>query len=76
MSDISKFLQNNVVISPGSRMFVSDIHKRFLETRKDVSELEVRLFNRHYKKMLLGNFPGSSYCHHKLQRSFAGVALK
>ena len=76
MSEISKFLQDNVVISPGSRLFVSDIHKRFLETRKDVSALELRLFNRHYKKMLLGNFPGSFYCRYKLQRSFADVALK
>lgn len=73
---IAAFFKHNITVSTGSRLLASDIHRRFLEMNKGASELEVRLFNRHYKKLLLDQFPDSFYCRHKLQRCFAGVALK
>ena len=76
LPQIAKFLQENISASAGSRLLASDIHKRFGEARKDASALELRLFNRHYKRLLLGQFPGAFYCRFKLQRSFAEVALK
>ena len=76
LAQISKFLQENIKASGGSRLFASEIRKRYTETTKDASALELRLFNRHYKGILLGQFPGANYCRFKLQRSFAGVALK
>ena len=76
LAQISKFLQENIKASAGSRLFASDVHKRYTETTKDASALELSLFNRHYKRLLLGQFPGVCYCRFKLQRSFADVALK
>ena len=76
LPQISKFLQESTKASAGSRLFASEIRKRYTETRKDASALELRLFNRHYKRLLLGQFPGAHYCRFKLQRSFADVALK
>ena len=76
LAQVAKFLQENIKASAGSRLRASDVHKRYVDTRKDASALELRLFNRHYKRLLLGQFPGAFYCRFKLQRSFAEVALK
>ena len=76
LAQVAKFLQENIKASPGSRLMASDVHKRYVETRKDASALELSLFSRHYKRLLLGQFPGAFYCRFKLQRSFAEVALK
>ena len=76
LAQVAEFLQENIQASAGSRLMASDVRKRYVETRKDASALELSLFNRHYKRLLLGQFPGAFYCRFKLQRSFAEVALK
>ena len=76
LAQVAEFLQENIKASAGSRLMASDVHKRYVGTRTDATALELRLFNRHYKRLLLGQFPGARYCRFKLQRSFADVALK
>lgn len=73
---IEIFIKEHIKSSTGDRLAVSAIYKRFAESKDDVSELEVSLFRRHYKKMLLQQYPTAYYCRNKLQRSFAHVALK
>lgn len=73
---IADFIKNHLKESNGTLLAVSDIRKRFLESKESISELEVSLFRRHYLKMLLQQFPGAIYCRHKLQRAFANVALR
>jgi hypothetical protein len=59
-------MPDSEVTQSGSRLFASEIRKRYTETKTGASALELRLFNRHYKRLLLGQFPGAHYCRFKL----------
>jgi len=75
-AQIDRFLQENIMSSCGSRLSASDIRKRFRDTHQGLSALELRLFQRHYKTLLLRQFPDAWHCKFKLQHSFKNVALK
>jgi len=67
-------MMNWLAPSYGDCLAVSAIYKRFTESKDNLSDLEVGLFRRHYKKDAFTAVPNGILL--SKQRTFVHVALK
>jgi hypothetical protein len=76
VDEMKNFFRNNFMMEASNQLEVSDILDLFVKSRYHTTELEIKLFKRHSKRIFIETWPTSIYSRKKFKRCFLHVRAK
>ena len=76
VKEMKTIFQERLVYTTGNKLLVSDVLDLFIKSRDHTSDLEINLFKRHSKKLLMAAWPEATYRMLNNKRCYMHVQVK
>jgi hypothetical protein len=76
VKEMKTIFQERLVYTTGNKLLVSDVLDLFVKSRDHTSDLEINLFKRHSKKLLMAAWPEATYRMLNNKRCYMHVRVK